>query len=130
MTIAIFYQGRKNTTSEVANQLIPFLQQQGYEVRSIDTRYEAEEAPDPSLKGCDLAIVLGGDGTILHAARLCAFADVPILGVNFGRVGFLTELEPQELPAKLPIYLKREDSVWMDKRVMLHAILEQDGHSE
>ena len=130
MTIAIFYQGRKNTTSEVANQLIPFLQQQGYEVRSIDTRYEAEEAPDPSLKGCDLAIVLGGDGTILHAARLCAFADVPILGVNFGRVGFLTELEPQELPAKLPIYLKREDSVWMDKRVMLHAILEQDGRSE
>src|SRR5712691_9575985 len=130
MTIAIFYQGRKEATSEVVNQLIPHLQQQGYEVHSIDTRYEAEEAPDPSLKGCDLAIVLGGDGTILHAARLCAFADVPILGVNFGRVGFLTELEPDELHTHLPYYLNRDKSVWIDKRIMLKAILEQDGKRE
>ncbi len=85
--IAVFYQGRKQATSDAANQLIPFLQQQGYEVRSIDTRFEGEETPDPSLKDYELAIVLGGDGTILHAARICSFADIPILGVNFGRVG-------------------------------------------
>jgi len=68
--IAIFYQGRKQDTSEVANRLIPFLQQQGHEVRVVDIRFEGEETPDPSLKGYDLAIVLGGDGTILHAARI------------------------------------------------------------
>lgn len=114
------------------------LRQQGYDVRIIDLREEMEE-PDvingqketpPLLKGCDIVIVLGGDGTILHAARLCAVADIPILGVNFGRVGFLTELEPNDLPSKLPYYLERDDSVWIDKRTMLHATLDQDGHYE
>ncbi len=128
--IAIFYQGRKQATSEVASQIIPFIQQQGYEVRSIDTRYEGEVTPDPSLRGYELAIVLGGDGTILHAARLCAFAGIPILGVNFGRVGFLTELEPHEIQEKLPYYLQRDATIWMDKRAMLHAALEQDGQDE
>ncbi len=92
MQIAIFYQGRKQDTSEVAFHLTRMLQQQNYEVRTIDIRDEGEETHDTSLKGCGLAIVLGGDGTILHAARLCAYEDVPIVGVNFGRVGFLTEL--------------------------------------
>jgi NAD+ kinase len=128
--IAIFFQGRKQDTLEVANQLIPVLQQQGYEVRSIDSRYEGEETPDPLIKGCDLALVLGGDGTILHAARLCAYANVPIVAVNFGRVGLLTELEPAEVLEELPHYLKREDSVWIDQRTMLEATLDQDGTQE
>jgi len=106
------------------------LQQQGYEVRTIDIRVEGEETPDTSLKGCDLVIVLGGDGTILHAARLTSFEDIPIVGVNFGRVGFLTELEPDELETKLHYYLHHDQSVWVDKRTMLHAIINQDGHQE
>jgi NAD+ kinase len=128
--IALFYQGRKQDTSEVASQLIPVLRQQGYEVLIIDARFEAEETPDPLLWGCELALVLGGDGTILHAARLCAFAGIPIVGANFGRVGFLTELEPGEVLTELPHYLKRDDSVWIDKRAMLHSMLDQDGRDE
>jgi len=128
--IAIFYQGRKEVTSEVADRLISFLKQQGHEVRVVDTRYEGEETPDPALRGYDLAVVLGGDGTILHAARICAFADIPIVGVNFGRVGFLSELEPAELESHLPYYLDGDASVWLDKRAMLYAVLEQDGKSE
>ena len=130
MQIAIFYQGRKQDTSEVAFHLTRTLRQQSYEVRTIDIRDEGQETADQSLNGCDLALVLGGDGTILHAARLCAFADIPIVGVNFGRVGFLTELEPDELESKLPYYLQRDQSVWVDKRSMLHATLEQDGHQQ
>jgi NAD+ kinase len=128
--VAIFYQGRKAAPSEAAQQLVPFLKKLGYEVRSIDTRIEEEEGPDASLQGFELAIVLGGDGTILHAARICALANIPIVGVNFGRVGFLTELEPYEVEEKLPHYLHRDTSVWIDTRAMLHAILEQDGHPE
>src|SRR5437016_5806539 len=128
--IALFFLGLKHDTSEVANQLIPTLELQGYEVRSIDSRYDGEETPDRLIKGCDLALVLGGDGTILHAARLCAYANLPIVAVNFGRVGFLTELEPGEVFNELPYYLKREDSVWIDKRTMLHATLDQDGQQE
>ncbi|HET7639107.1 MAG TPA: NAD(+)/NADH kinase [Ktedonobacteraceae bacterium] len=128
--VAIFYQGRKEAPSEAAHQLVPFLKKLGYEVRSIDSRIEGEEALDASLKGYELALVLGGDGTILHAARICALADVPIVGVNFGRVGFLTELEPYEVMEKLPYYLQNDPSVWIDTRAMLHAILEQDGQRE
>jgi NAD+ kinase len=128
--IAIFYQGRKEATSEVADRLIPILQQKGLEVRVVDTRYQGEDMPDPSLKGYELALVLGGDGTILHAARLCAFAWIPILGVNFGRVGFLSELEPGQLETHLPYYVNRDTSVWLDTRAMLHATLQQDGKSE
>jgi len=128
--IAIFYQGRKQDTSEVANLLIPAIQQQGYIVRGFDSRYESEETPDPLLMECDLALVLGGDGTVLHAARLCAYADLLIVAVNFGRVGFLTELEPGEVLEELPNYLKREDSVWIDERTMLQATLDQDGTCE
>ncbi len=125
--IAIFYQGRKQDTSAVAGKLDLYLQERGYEVRNIDIRREGEEEPVPSLQGCELAIVLGGDGTILHAARLCAFTHTPILGVNFGRVGFLTELEPQDVFSQLPYYLNRDPSVWIDKRSMLQATLDQDG---
>jgi NAD+ kinase len=129
-TIAIFYQGRKQDTSPVAAHLEQFLHKQGYQVRSIDLRKESEENEDPSIEGCDLVIVLGGDGTILHAARLCAYFDVPILGIDFGRVGFLSELEPNELTEQLPYYLDGDKSVWIDKRSMLQATIEQEGKHE
>jgi NAD+ kinase len=128
--LAIFYQGRKKDTSAVAEKLDHYLKERGYAVRNIDIREEREEQPDPSIQGCDLAIVLGGDGTILHAARICAFTHTPILGINFGRVGFLTELDPQEVFSQLPYYLNRDPSVWIDKRTMLQATLQQDGKQE
>jgi NAD+ kinase len=129
-TIAIFYQGRKQDTSQAAAQLVPMLQEQGYDVRIIDIRKEAEESTDSSLAGCDVVLVLGGDGTIVHAARLCSRINVPIVGINFGRVGFLTELEPHGVSTELAHYLNKDPSVWIDKRAMLHAVLEQDGHKE
>ncbi len=46
----------------------------------------------------DVIIVLGGDGTILRAARNCALAGVPIIGINLGRIGYMAELELDELP--------------------------------
>jgi NAD+ kinase len=128
--IAILYQGRKKDTSELADRLTPYLQQQGYEVRVLDIRREGQESADGQLVECDFVLVLGGDGTILHAARLCAQVNVPIVGVNFGRVGFLTELEPEEVTEKLPLYLNQDDSVWSDKRAMLTAELHQDGGQE
>jgi NAD+ kinase len=128
--IAILYQGRKQDTSELARRLAPQLQAQGHDVRVIDMREEHEEEPDYRLDACDFVLVLGGDGTILHATRLCAPANIPIVGVNFGRVGFLTELEPHEVTEKLPLYLEQDHSVWIDRRAMLHAELRQDGARE
>jgi NAD+ kinase len=53
-----------------------------------------------------------------------------MVGINFGRVGFLTELEPHEIATHLPYYLNGDTSVWVDERTMLHAVLDQDGKSE
>lgn len=130
--IGILYQGRKQGTAELAHQLAPQLQAQGHAVRVIDMRGDHQEEPEVTcrLDECDFVLVLGGDGTILHASRLCARLNIPIVGVNFGRVGFLTELEPEEVTEKLPLYLEQDPSVWVDKRTMLHASLQQDGEIE
>ena len=49
------------------------------------------------LKSCDLFIVIGGDGTIIHTAKLAASVDCPLLGINAGTLGFTAGLEPEEL---------------------------------
>jgi NAD+ kinase len=132
-TIAIFYQGRKETTFQFAAQLVSSLRKQGYKVHLVELReenQESQERPDPAFEGSDLVIVLGGDGTIVHTARLCACVGIPIIGINFGRVGFLTELDPDEVAKHLPYYLNGDASVWVDERTMLHAVLDQEGQSE
>ena len=63
----------------------------------IATPRSATSFPD----GLDLAISFGGDGTFLRAAHLCRDAGVPVLGVNLGRLGFLAEVEHDELAAAL-----------------------------
>lgn len=50
-----------------------------------------------SMKVCDVVIATGGDGTILHVAKKAAFFGKPVLGVNFGRVGFVASIEKNEL---------------------------------
>src|SRR5260370_28672706 len=130
MEMGIFYKGRKQDTSEVAFHLTRMLQQQSYVVRTIDIRDEGEETPDEPLDGYHLLVGLVADVHMRLAARVCSHADVPIVVVNCGRVGFLTELEPDELETQLPYYLHKDASVWMDNRTMLHAVLRQDGHQE
>ncbi len=129
-TIAIFYQGVKEDTVRFSAQLVPMLEKQGHRVRSVDIRNEGSECADSSFQGYDIALVLGGDGTIVHAARLCACINLPIIGIDFGRVGFLTELEPGEVEKDLSYFLNGDKSVWIDERAMLRGVLKQDGQEE
>ena len=73
----------------------------------------------------ELAIVLGGDGTLLAAARVFAKHNVPILSVNLGSLGFLTEVRLADLFANLEAWNRDECTV--DARAMLHVELERDG---
>jgi NAD+ kinase len=67
----------------------------------------------------DLLIALGGDGTMLRAGHLCAPYDVPILGINLGKFGFLTEIKYDQWETALPHLLKNE--FWFEPRMMLRV---------
>ncbi len=74
----------------------------------------------------DLAISFGGDGTFLRAAHLCRDADVPILGVNLGRLGFLAEVEAEGLDAALTVI--RAQAYEVEERPTLEVSVEDpDG---
>ncbi len=70
---------------------------------------------------CDLAIAVGGDGTLLYAARLVAHHGVPLLGVNRGRLGFLTDVMPQDMFPCIDSAL--QGTLQSDERPLLSARL-------
>lgn len=115
--VGIVYRENSSEAAALAETLAGQVRTLGREVWYAHR--EEEDVIAARLEGSDLALVLGGDGTILSLARLCAPLNVPILGINFGRVGFLTELEPDEVEAKLKLYL--DGDFWVDERSMLEA---------
>jgi NAD+ kinase len=78
-----------------------------------------EEAVRAEIANLDLLVTLGGDGSILRAARMACEQNVAVLGVNMGRLGFLTELEPEEWDGALPRLLTGD--FWIEERMMLYA---------
>ena len=74
---------------------------------------------DASLKETDLIVTVGGDGTILRAARAAVAHDIPLLGVNMGRLGFMTELRPADALERIPGFL--EGGGWVEERSMIKA---------
>ncbi|MDX5363507.1 MAG: NAD(+) kinase [Pseudazoarcus pumilus] len=78
-------------------------------------------------RGCDLVVVLGGDGTMLHAARTLGHSAVPLVGVNRGRLGFLTDISRDEAVRHLGDIL--EGRYKEEQRFMLDAEVTRDGES-
>ena len=88
--------------AEAARALGEWLEQRGIETRAL----EGDDTEDEALarafaRGLDLVVSVGGDGTFLRAARVASGSGVPVLGVKVGRMGFLTEVEPDEATALL-----------------------------
>lgn len=78
-----------------------------------------EEAVRAQVSQLDLLVTLGGDGSMLRAARMGAPHGVPILGINLGRLGFLTEVDPSQWRECLPRVLR--GGYRIEERMMLHA---------
>ncbi len=74
---------------------------------------------------CDLVIVMGGDGTLLNAARTLADFHIPLVGVNMGRLGFLTDISPNDLECRLGEILK--GNYTQEERCLLQCTIERDG---
>ena len=78
------------------------------------------------LRNGDLVIAFGGDGTILHLARSASMRRVPLLGVNLGSLGFMSELEVSELHLLKNL---ADDQFKCEKRMMLDVTVERDGRT-
>lgn len=89
--------GDRPNVVEEAHRLRPSIEEH---VEILLTDFEGTESL--SGTGADLAVVLGGDGSILRAAKQMGHSQLPILGVNLGKLGFLAALSPQELLSVLP----------------------------
>jgi len=80
----------------------------------------------PQIEGHDLVIVIGGDGTLLRAGHLCAPLDVPLLGVQAGRLGFLTELTTLDIESNLSRLISADYRI--ENRMMLQAEFLENGN--
>lgn len=89
-----------------------------------DDRVEAMAPGPDSLQDCELAVVIGGDGTILRAAELTRGTDTPLLGVNLGHVGFLAEAESDDLEVTLAAVVHRRYTY--DERLTVDVAVYQD----
>ncbi|MFZ8998409.1 MAG: NAD(+)/NADH kinase [Ilumatobacteraceae bacterium] len=89
--------------------------------------HEAATPEDPDAAGtADLVLTLGGDGTMLRAVGLLDGAPVPLLGVNLGRLGYLTEIEADQLESALERFMAGSElGHWhLDERMMLGVRIE------
>lgn len=82
---------------ERALELRPLVEQHVEVVELVD-----DFTQNVATDGIDFAMVLGGDGSMLRAAHLLGYEQLPIIGVNLGRLGFLADLQPEQLPEVLP----------------------------
>src|SRR5207237_4350463 len=106
-TVAIISKPNKPELREVIRGVMEWLNRHGYELvldhQSAEYVGDGQQAPREKLSAHkpEFAVVLGGDGTLLAASRALAHAGVPLLAVNLGSLGFLTEVSLEELYAQL-----------------------------
>lgn len=93
MRLVVLGNALRHGVSEAATEIIPQLRRRA-DVRIVDLH----QTTDLSEVQADFAIVLGGDGAILRAARQMGYRQIPTLGINLGRLGFLAEYQCQEIP--------------------------------
>ena len=107
----------KENSSEAMELVGSIVEDFGLENKSWVLSSPELRVDDPMLNETALIIVAGGDGTILKIAGISAVHSIPIVGINLGRVGFMTEIEPEEIKSKLSKYLALETR--LEKRMML-----------
>lgn len=131
-TFFIYPNTRKPDALAMLPQVCGLLRRHGVQtLLPMQARPAAEDIPgaefietDEGVRLAETAVVLGGDGTMLRIARAAAENAVPLLGVNVGHVGFMTELEPGELGLMEKLFT---DEYSIDSRMMLHVAVRRGG---
>jgi len=130
-SVGIISKPHKPEIKEIACGLVQWLEGHGYQVfvdketAACAPGSEMVEREQMAVRKPEFVVVLGGDGTILAAARVLARSGIPILGVNLGSLGFLTEVTLAELYPTLEAVEKNQCAV--ESRSMMHVQLERGG---
>lgn len=113
-------------TAPVAEYITKTLRERGLDVW-VYTVWEEHDVSG-QIAGTDIVIAIGGDGAMLRAGRVCARDRVPVLGVNMGHLGFLTEVQSLgEWDEILPLVLDRQ--YWIEQRMMIRATVIRDSQA-
>ena len=123
MRVFVLGQEAKPGVAQEAERLLPFLREH-CDVALVDLKQEL----DLSSYQADLALVLGGDGSILRAARQMAYQQVPVLGINLGKLGFLADLTPDIVRTSFPQVVRGEFRTTC--HLMFECLVEPAGQAE
>jgi NAD+ kinase len=120
--IGILHHPKKPESLDLAHEIGDYLKAAGIREIWHESAWELD-ATAAHLPDVDLLITLGGDGTLLRAARIGAPHAVPMLGVKMGRLGFLAEVQPQDWQAPIDDILNGR--YWIEERLMVRAHVER-----
>ncbi|MFT5610564.1 MAG: NAD+ kinase [Arenicella sp.] len=131
-TIGVFGKYQDASIEKPLKLLTAHLEAKGIQVKIGHTTAEEitrdlpQERLDNNLaQDIDLAIVIGGDGTLLHVARRMAEAEVPLIGINLGRLGFLTDIPQADMLDEIDTIL--EGNYHLEERMMLDVSVVRDS---
>lgn len=117
--IGILAHPHRPRSAPVAHRLREALSGRGIDVWSY-TDWSETSLDTQEIERADVVIAIGGDGAMLKASRVCAPYEVPVLGLNMGRLGFLTEIaSPDDTGSYLPRLL--DGDYWIETRMMIRA---------
>jgi NAD+ kinase len=130
--LLVAHTGRQEAR-DAATEAVTLLRKAGLAVRMLATEtgelavadaVAVEPGPE-AARGCELVIVLGGDGTILRGAEIARPSGTPVLGVNLGHIGFLAEAERDDLSYTVEHVVARNYEV--EERMTIDVVVRQDG---
>lgn len=123
--IGIWYNAQKPGVADNVRRLVSVAERHGAScrmegalARAIGRKAESEQC---DYRGCDMLCVFGGDGTLLSALNVAYELQVPLLGIDMGRMGFLSEVQPEQIEADIAQLMRGE--FYIDERMLLAAEL-------
>jgi NAD+ kinase len=124
--VTILFHPRRRQAIQESEWLAAELKRRGASV-AVGNGWDEQQVVDLG-RGADLVVALGGDGTIIHVASLVAQYEVPVLGVNLGRVGFLAEMTPATMHQEIDTLAA--GAYWVEQRAMLDVVWQGEERNE